>query len=859
MLMGESKRCSPAVWPRGDVPTRAASWTIGIGVCSRALLTVSMVVWWAALGQAESPGDRDRPLLTEMLRGPMSGVEEIVFAVRTSVRRHYYENFGFSPIPRDQYPLPEPEVLGPEEPLFGQGGRLCRVNLRNGRVTKLLDDPSGSVRDPQVHWDGRTILFSYRPGGDSSFHLYEIQSDGSGLNQLTDGVFDDIEPTYLPDGGIMFCSARSRRMVGCFPAPVATLYRCEADGQRIRSISANPFTDNTPWVLSDGRVLYTRWEYVDRNQMTFHHLWTANPDGTNQMVFFGNQHPGPELPPPRFFGVAMLDAKPIPGCDKVVASFSPNHGVWEHMGYVTVVDASVGPDDRQRARTVNSDRMFRDPYAISEDCFLVADEQGIWLMNGQGRIELICRIAAADSGLSCHEPRPLVARTPEPRLPYRIEPDRTTGQLVLADIYRGRNMQGVRRGEIKRLLVLEQLPRPVSFSGGSEPLTIGGTFALERVLGTVPVEPDGSAYMEVPAGRPLFFVALNEEDLSVKRMQSFLTVQPGERVGCVGCHEMRIEAPHATPGLSAMKRAPSRIEPIEGVPDVFDYPRDIQPILDRHCVSCHRPDRREGGVDLCGDRTPMYSVSYWSMIIRGLISDGRNYVGNQAPGTIGSSASRLLELADGRHYAARVSGHERKMLRLWIDSGATYPGTYAGLGCGISLVNFPDATVKRRCAECHLVERPVPYTGMGKGDHYRFVSAEPAQVLTDSFEDFSMVIRLAYLKFGEAGPHQSLCNLSRPEQSLLVRAPLAREAGGLGKCGAVFQDTYDRDYLEIVSAVRSAANALDRHKRFDMPGFRPSPYYIRQMKKYSVLPPDLKDDQIDPYATDRAYWGLFER
>ncbi|MHC4405904.1 MAG: HzsA-related protein [Planctomycetota bacterium] len=122
-------------------------------------------------------------------------------------------------------------------------------------------------------------------------------------------------------------------------------------------------------------------------------------------------------------------------------------------------------------------------------------------------------------------------------------------------------MAGVRRGEIKKLLVLEQLPKPVDFSGGTEPLTIGGTFTLERILATVPVEPDGSAYLEVPAGRPLFFVALDEQGLSVKRMQSFVTVQPGERTGCVGCHESRRVAPHPRLGLMAAARPPSRIQP----------------------------------------------------------------------------------------------------------------------------------------------------------------------------------------------------------------------------------------------------------------------------------------------------------
>jgi hypothetical protein len=249
------------------------------------------------------------------------------------------------------------------------------------------------------------------------------------------------------------------------------------------------------------------------------------------MAYFGNQYQGQHPPVPRFSDVAMLGAKPIPGTNKVVASFSPGHGRAEHQGYITVVDPALGPDVPQAARRLNSQRQFRDPYPLSEDRFLVADREGIWVMDGQGRTERIYALPAADTqaDLECHEPRPLRARPREPVLPPALDLSQSTGVLMLSDIYRGRNMDGVQRGEIKRLLVLEQLSKPVQFSGGQEPLTIGGSFTLQRVLGTVPVEPDGSAFLELPAGRPLFFVALDENDLSVKRMQSFLTVQPGER------------------------------------------------------------------------------------------------------------------------------------------------------------------------------------------------------------------------------------------------------------------------------------------------------------------------------------------
>jgi hypothetical protein len=148
-------------------------------------------------------------------------------------------------------------------------------------------------------------------------------------------------------------------------------------------------------------------------------------------------------------------------------------------------------------------------------------------------------------------------------------------------------MEGIERGEIKRLLVLESLPKPINFTGGMDPLTYGGSFTLERVLGTVPVHPDGSAVIELPALRSVFFVALDENDMAVKRMHSFLTVQPGEVTGCVGCHEPRTESLPAGSRWRRCRRRPSRIEPIEDCPGRVRFPRDIQPILDRLCVDCH--------------------------------------------------------------------------------------------------------------------------------------------------------------------------------------------------------------------------------------------------------------------------------
>ncbi|NQT39875.1 MAG: PD40 domain-containing protein, partial [Planctomycetes bacterium] len=202
---------------------------------------------------------------------PPPGCDEIVFTQRVSGNDHWYGNFGH--YCETESPYTDRAIIkeGDMRYAFGNGGRLCRLNFRTGKLTVLLDDPEGGVRDPNVHYDGKKILFSYRKAGTKTFHLYEIDVDGGNLRQLTDGPDNDIEPIYTPDGGIVFCSSRCHRFVPCWRTQVATLYRCDGDGRNIRMISNNAEQENTPWMMSDGRVLYMRWEYVDRHMMLYHH------------------------------------------------------------------------------------------------------------------------------------------------------------------------------------------------------------------------------------------------------------------------------------------------------------------------------------------------------------------------------------------------------------------------------------------------------------------------------------------------------------------------------------------------------------------------------------------------------------
>ena len=786
----------------------------------------------------------------------MGGAEEIAFAVRGMYSDgHYYANFGHW-------------SLNPDQMMYAPGGaKLCKLNLRTRQVHALVDDPQGSLRDPCVHYDGGKILFSYRPGGTRYFHLYEIGTDGTGLRQLTDGPFDDIEPTYLPDGDIVFPSSRCRRFVACWYTPVATLHRLDSQGN-IHSLSSNIVHENTPSVLPDGRVLYTRWEYVDRAPQKFHGLWTMDPDGANQALLFGNtQPPGKWL--------LMIDAKPIPGTDRLVAIFSPNHGNREHEGNVMILDAKAGPDIPDYPRQISpvvkmaagwmgGTDAFRDPYPLSSDCFLVARDKSLVILDDEGRTEDVYQ-----AEMMLHEPCVIGPRERERSIVPRTDPAATTGRLVVADVHHGRNMEGVEPGQIKRLLVLEQLPRPVAFSGVQQTLSMNGSHTLKRILGTVPVESDGSAYFEAPALRSLYFVALDEQNRTVKRMQSFCTVMPGETISCVGCHEKRMESPRFAAMPLATARAASPIEPIAGVPDVIDYPRDVQPIWDKHCVQCHNPDKPDGRVVLTGDYNDWFTQSYYALFSSSQVSDSEGYEedGNRPARGFGSAASPLIGKIDGSHYEARLSDQERWRVQLWIDTGATYPGTYAAMRPGtppssghtrpdpddapitygtVVTNTSPDggepidAILKRRCATCHDAALPL---GQGIHKKQKYLNV-PIQYCLN------------------------LYNLSQPAKSMILRAPLATEAGGYGWCrekptdgqpAQIFASTDDRDYQAILRAIEKARTELHTIKRFDMPDFRPTRHYIREMIRYGILPADFDQskDPIDVYQTDRAYWRSF--
>ena len=806
----------------------------------------------------------------------LPGVEEIIFTTRTYGNdAHWYANVGYW-------------CADETKKMYGSQGRLCKLNLASGTVTTLLEDLDGSIRDPQVSYDATKILFSYRPGGTEQYHLYEINADGTGLNQLTFGLYDDIEPIYLPDGDIMFCSSRSKRYTPCWVTETCTIFRCDANGENIRMISTNHDQDNTPWVLPDGRIAYTRWEYTDRSQMVFHHLWSMNPDGTDQQVLYGNMHAHYGIT--NLTGQLMIDAKPIPGTNKLICIFSPGHGIWEHTGVVTIVDPTNGPDDRSNFEYIGLGN-YKDPYAITDNCFIAARDLSIVKLDSSGNATTLYTTPTL---IPIQEPRPLVARSREPIVTDHVKTTSTTGKMALQNINIGRNMEGVAAGEIKKLLIVEDLPKPVSFDGSQVPVSYNSKFYITRILGTVPVEEDGSAYFEVPADRPLTFVALDENNSSVKRMMSFTSVQKGETLSCVGCHETRDTAPPSGEvPIAWQDGTPDQIESLaSNIPEIYDFPRDVQPVLDQYCISCHNPDNRQGNVILTGDYGPEFTLSYYTLAIRKqFFTGGDMEKGNYAPRTLGDCISPLMwKLGDKEadvklqnafnnnfnisptleqkpgtnpHYGINMSDEDRELIKFWINTGGQYAGTYASQGpqgvfpwmekneprdlLEFDSIDAAETVIRNNCNSCHTGDNAIP---LRPDDH------------EDFYGDNWSGIDDGKLEHPQRSKYATdlIYNFTNPDKSVLLLAPLAVSAGGYGKCTSngtsVFANTNNADYQTLLAAIEDCKTILNEKKRFDMTDFIPNRQWVREMKKYGLIPVDLNpyEDPVDPYEVEKEYY-----
>ena len=468
------------------------------------------------------------------------------------------------------------------------GGRLLMLDGLSpaGQIRKVVDLPPGSYWRPDLSFDGQRVLFCFKPAEEEAFHLYEANLDGSGLRQLTDGPFDDLDPIYLPDGGIAFVSTRTRTFVRCMPYTyVYTLCRADGDGSNIRMISHNNEPDWTPSLLDDGRILYSRWEYTDKALWRIQSLWTVRPDGTQHAAFYGNQSVWPDH---------LGEARQIPATNRIMftglahhnyftgtlGTIDPAHGSNYPAGLKQVTaeiawpECGRGPNDDQIALPHYQHRGrvgdYKSPFPLSADWFLVSINTGpfnLYLMDVRGNKELIYRGEHnAWYGLPVRpRPRPPVL----PSLvvwPSEDRRDQKSGVFFSSDVYEG---SGIPRGLVKHVRVLQAQyhtfttwDRDFRFEGPA--ISAVEADNVKHILGTAPVEADGSFQIQVPAGIAVHFQLLDERQRALQTMRSFTGVMPGEVRGCVGCHEGQSRSSTYGGDVLALRRPPSVLTPPPG-------------------------------------------------------------------------------------------------------------------------------------------------------------------------------------------------------------------------------------------------------------------------------------------------------
>jgi hypothetical protein len=495
------------------------------------------------------------------------------------------------------------------------GGQLLVLDgLRpDAPVRALVPAMPGSFWRPELSFDAKKILFCFKPQAGKSFHLYEMNLDGTGLKQLTNSEYDDIDPIYLPDGHIMFTTTRGNTYVRCGPYIYSyVLARCDADGGNVYLVSMNSEPDFVPSLLNDGRVVYSRWEYSDKDQNRVQSLWTTFQDGRNTAVLWGNQSVWPDH---------LAEPRAIPGSGRVMFT-SVGHHDW-FRGTIGIIDPAQGTNfpcgltrvtfDRPWAEVGNSpaDRCespayhssgrfagYMGPYPLSAEDFLVSarDQTGkfrIYLMDVHGNRELIYEGTHNAWYAIPVKPRPVPPRQSDLVTWPGTGKDRkppAAGSFFSADVLQG--APDLPRERVKYLRVFQQDAKTYStwnkvfvFSGPA--VSAVQAEAVKRIVTTVPVEPDGSVYFEAPAGQSLFFQLLDERQRAVHTMRSFTGVMPGERRGCIGCHAMHSTAP-SNAAARASRRPPTPISPPPWGSESIGYERFVQPVLDRHCGKCHQ-------------------------------------------------------------------------------------------------------------------------------------------------------------------------------------------------------------------------------------------------------------------------------
>jgi hypothetical protein len=605
-------------------------------------------------------------------------------------------------------------------------------------LTDSFKEP-GSFLRPELSYDAKKILFAWckhyphlageknkldkaNIPEDAFYHVFEMNVDGSGVRQLTRGKYDDFDARYLPDGRIVFLSTRRGQVVQVGPdsakrtlapdvrpdvyvrcgggasRPVAvyTLHTMNRDGTDLCAISPFEEFEWTPSLADDGTILHARWDYVDRHNNAFMSLWSINPDGTNARIVYGNYTRSPHC---------IFEARSIPNSRKLIFTASAHHA--HTQGSLVLLDTAVGTEGAAPLTRLTpevkfpeiegwSPSQYANPWPLSERLVLTAwgcetevregrrrvpNGMGLYLFDAKTqRKELLHR----DPDISCQYPIPLRPRRKPPVRPSQVNrAGPAEGRMLVIDVYRG--LTGIKRGEVKALRVIA-VPPKTQPTKNSPRIGLTAEDPGKCVLGTVPVEPDGSAYFRLPSGVIVFFQALDARGMAVQTMRSTTHVQPGQTLGCIGCHESRADAaPSIRP--AAINREPSRLAvgPDGSWPLRFD--RLVQPLLDAKCVACHSPksdNKQARKFDLTAAKAYDSLCNYKTTkenSLRALVR--RDYASSKGLSRVGGCAAansavmaKLLHTHNGKPMV-ELTDEEMERLIVWMDTYAQHKGSFS--------------------------------------------------------------------------------------------------------------------------------------------------------------------------------------
>jgi hypothetical protein len=479
----------------------------------------------------------------------------------------------------EYYPGTDLFLLSPISPQ----GELRNLTSQFTREGESDPDDYGAAVDPEVSFDGSKILFSMKKNRSARWRLYEMNTDGSNLVQLTDQAEgNDMDPVYLPGGQIMFTSTRSgivdeyeRR-----DSPLLHVGDRGPDGRlvNVRQVSFNQSHDTNPMVHSSGKVIYSRWEHLGSpNKFP---LFVMNPDGTRPFVMYGNHSPS------QSGSRVFLEARELSD-GGLICSVMERNSPFEG-GAIAIIDLSrsddnltfITPSSAPFNNTGNpTSALYKTPHPIIDKgapatrkekiLFAMSPipidpesedgeeaDYGIYAMDLDGSG---VRLIYNHPDFNEYDPVPVLPRDEIPGgLPNVIPTDPvvaaaiaggiTTGMFFDGNVYDRAGNDGQMRpsashvnadgslGQAKYLRILEAVPLPRIFDERGGP--IGDTdFEKQRVVGYAPIRSDGSFSVEVPANRSLHMQTLDENGMMIVNQLTWVQVMPGERRLCTGCHD----------------------------------------------------------------------------------------------------------------------------------------------------------------------------------------------------------------------------------------------------------------------------------------------------------------------------------